>query len=236
MAVLALAAAGALAGSAIGATIGYAAIGASIGWVAGSIVGNMLFPPKVNNPPLPDAHLQVSSHGTFIPILYGSIRTKAIIVDGPDQFTKHEGESGGKGGGGSEPTPDTYSVEWLRCVLCESVGDHTIGRIWHTGRIVADYRTGADTQGELSLTIYDGASDQAADPTEESHYGAGLVSAYRNVASVVYAPLDLGDTSNALPNINIEVIQGAIHTDQPLEQENYNANSSRHGRQVVLRM
>lgn len=224
MAVLAIAAAGAWAGSAIGATVGFAALGTSVGWAVGSYVGNLLFTPKPATPPAQELHLQTASNGAGIPICYGSTRTEAIIVDGSDIATRHEGSSGGKGGG-SQPTPDTYSYPFIRVIWCESSGDHRPGREWHTGRIVADDRVG---NNELPEVFYDGDPSQGADPTEEAILGVDEVSAYRHVASSVYADLNLGETGNALPNINREIIQGATEVDKPLEQITYNANSSGH--------
>lgn len=224
MAVLALAVAGAYVG---GTALAGGAIGAAVGWTAGSLIGNMLFPPKAPQPPLQDLHVQISSNGAYIPQLYGSIRTRLLITDGADEFTRHAGESGGKGGG-SAPTPDTYSIDWFRGVICEGNGQHTIGRVWHTGRLVGDYRDGAENEGELPLVFYNGEATQEADPTEEAVFGAGMRSAFRNVASVVYTDLNLGETGNVLPNINVEVIQGAIEVDKPIEVALYNANSSGH--------
>lgn len=222
MAVLAFAVAGAYVG---GTALAGGAIGAAVGWTAGSLIGNMLFPQKASSPPLQDVHVMYSAAGAYIPQLYGSIRTRLIITDGADTFTRHEGDSGGKGGG-SQPTPDTYSIDWFRGLICEGNGQHTLGRVWHTGRMVGDYREGAANAGELPLVFYDGNATQTADPTEEAVFGAGMRSAFRNIASVVYTDLSLGETGNALPNINVEVIQGAIETDKPLEVIVQNNNTS----------
>lgn len=208
MAQLALTVAGALVGNAI-----LPGLGASLGALAGSALGTVLFPRRAQVPPLPDAFLQRSSYGAFLPIVYGSVRVPAIITDGADQFTKHEGDAGGKGGG-SQPTPGHYSVDWLAATYCESRGDHSFGRTWFNGRLVGNDVT---NDGELPKVSYDGAADQQPDPTEESFRGAGNVSAFRGVARDVYTDLDLSETGNAMPQINREIIKGEVETNKPIE-------------------
>ena len=93
MATLALAIAGAAAGSALlpagisllGATVTGAAIGSQIGALAGSYIDNALFGPSggsraVEGPRLQKVHLTASSEGAPIPRIYGRVRLGGQVI------------------------------------------------------------------------------------------------------------------------------------------------------------
>src|SRR4051812_43642076 len=82
---------GAFVGSFFGAT--------AIGFAVGSMLGGALFPSTVEGPKLSDLHLQGSSYGAPIPIVYGTIRTAGNVI-WQTQLSPHEHTSGGKGGVG----------------------------------------------------------------------------------------------------------------------------------------
>ena len=80
----------------------------------------------------------------------------------------HENKSGGKGG--PQVVTTTYSASF-DIVICESRGDHSLGRVWVNGQLKGDYRAGAASVGDLPLVFYDGNDEQMPDPTEEGIIG-----------------------------------------------------------------
>src|SRR5690348_8132439 len=90
-------------------------IGGPIGYLAGSLLGSLLFPQKVEGPRLSDLHLQTSSTGGMIPIVYGTMRVAPNVTWATD-LHEHEQDSGGKGG--PEVENFTYSASF-RLSLCE---------------------------------------------------------------------------------------------------------------------
>lgn len=188
--------------------------------------GGYLFPEKGNVPHPDEIRYHPPGYGNFRPYIWGTMRVAGIPVDGPPKLTAHEGSSGGKGGP-SEPTPTTYSIDFLREFFCVSRGTHGILAFWFNKRLVGDYRPGA-VSGELPVTIYNGASDQLPDPTEEAFYGVGNVTAYRNRLTCVFAGLGLADVGNMPPNVEALVINGLAHIDQPMTTVTVNNNPSGH--------
>ena len=60
-------------------------IGGAIGFMAGTLLGNLLDPPKIEGPRLNDLKLQTSEYGRPIPILYGTMRMSGNCI-WPRQF------------------------------------------------------------------------------------------------------------------------------------------------------
>lgn len=216
MAVLAIAAVGAVAGGVVGAGFGAVALGASIGWMAGSFLGNLFFgpsPPTQEGPRLTDLNVQSSAEGVGIPIVFGRARIAGnVIWAQPIKETRHEEEVGGKGmGGGGTQVSYTYSVSFA-IGLCEGpiAG---IRKIWADSKLIYDIGSGTDAaslivSSELakSILIYTGSETQTADPMIQSFEGAANTPAYRGLAYVVFEDLQLADLANHLPNITVEVL------------------------------
>lgn len=198
----------------VGAVIGSFFGATALGFAAGAMLGGALFPTTTEGPKLQDLHLQGSSYGAPIPIVYGTVRTAGNVI-WKTELTPHEHTSGGKGGSGTPQQKTTsYSASFDICI-CESKGDHTLGRVWVNGQLKGDYRDGASEVGELPLVFYDGNPAQAPDPTEEGIIGVGRVPAYRGVARVVLTDMDLSPYGNVIPIINFEILSGSV-TDCPV--------------------
>jgi hypothetical protein len=125
------------------------------------------------------------------------------------------GKGGGGGGGGTGPT---YAANFA-ILICESSGDHGLGRIWAgpDKRLVYDPATLRLESG--SLRFYDGAEDQMPDPLMESYMGAGAVSAYRGSAYIVIEGFDVSaHDGNRIPFLTIEVGHKGVTAPSDLGQ------------------
>lgn len=221
MATLALAAAGAAAGSTLlptgisflGATISGATIGAQVGALAGSYVDQALFASSgeaqvVRGPRLQDLRLLSSSEGSPIPRVYGRARIGGQIIwaDDLEEVVRTRvsggGGGGGKGiggGGGGTSTTVTYSYYASFAVgLCE--GDiSSIEKIW------------ADNQeldlSRLSYRVYQGSEDQDCDPLIEARLGGSNAPAFRGLSYIVFERLPLRDYGNRIPQLSFQVIR-----------------------------
>lgn len=202
-----------LVGAAIGGPLlGLGAIGASVGFMAGSMLGNVLDPPQSQGPRLTDLKLQTSSYGAVIPICYGVVRIAGNVIDQTD-LVEHEHTSGGKGG--PEVTNYTYSAS-VDVLICEGP-IAAVRRIWADSRLVYDARPEAEPVELIDFTLYLGDEDQLADPTFEALHGAGNVPAYRGLAHIVFADLDLSSYGNRLPQFTFEVVARG-HTDSTIRR------------------
>lgn len=197
MASLVLGAAGAVVGSFFGP------LGASIGWTLGAALGNALDPQKQQGPRLTDLHLQSSTYGTMIPVLYGTMREAGTVIWQTD-LVPHPQTEGGKGG--PEVTTYTYSASFA-IGLCEGPIDG-VRRVWADGRLVYDLSEGNATNA-FPFTLYLGTETQEPDPTIEADKGAGNVPAHRGLAYVVFDSVMLSDYGNRIPQLTFEIQQVA---------------------------
>ena len=175
MATLALAVAGAAAGSALlpggvtflGATLTGAAIGSQVGAVAGSLIDHALFAASgqtraLTGPRLSELRVTGSSQGAPIPRLYGRARIGGQIIWATDfeeeVVTSTQSSGGGKGGigqGASTRTTEYRYFASFAVALCE-------GEIAGLGRVWAD---GAELDlATLTHRLYSGQRD-ASSPT-----------------------------------------------------------------------
>jgi len=205
MAVLALAAAGSMIGGAMitGTVLGMS--GAAIGWMAGSMLGGILFAPKLpDGPRLNDLSVQNSSYGASIPRVWGANRIAGNVIWSTD-LVEHAHEEGGKGSGGSYTTY-TYTVSFA-VSLCEGPISG-VRRIWADGKLIYDTSVGVTNQigfTASSYTCYLGTEMQAVDPTIQAHMTN--TPAYRGQAYWVFADLELTKYGNRIPNLTFEVVQ-----------------------------
>jgi hypothetical protein len=227
MASLAIAAAGATIGGAIGWGTSYAGVAIALGWTAGATLGNALFPTKqpsqnYEGPRINELPIQTSSYGHPIPRVWGGARIAGnMIWTSGIKETKHVDEystGGGKGGGGSTSTSTTYTYSSSFAIaICEGeIGD--IGRIWADSQLVDAVAPDADMKdyyiqkslaysGAKSLTVYRGTEDQLPCPLIESYEGTGNVPAYRGIAYIVFEDFELGDYGNRRPSFEFEIVQ-----------------------------
>lgn len=205
-----------LAVSVAGAAVGFAVggpTGAQWGWMAGSVIGGLLFPMRVEGPRIADLRVQNSAYGQPIPIAYGTFRMAGNVIWMGTPI--EQSSSSGKGG----PSTTTYSARLSFAVgLCEGpiVG---VRRIWANAQLIYDLSAGATVANVMGsavaaegIRIYLGTNTQGPDPTMESELGAGNVPGYRNLAYVVFTDFDLSSYGNALPALSFEVVTSSSPT------------------------
>lgn len=212
MAVVALAAGGALLG---GSVIG-GSFGIGLGWLVGSTIGQLLFGGGEDTvregPRLGDLQVQSSTYGRAIPIIYGNARVAGNVIWATDirEVRNEERQGGGKGGG---PSVTTITYEYFgrfAVALCEGEVE-AVRRVWADGKLILDYSDTAEggrryKHGINIYRVYKGSEDQPPDPLIEADKGADSVPAHRGLCYIVFEDLPLRDFGNRLPNITAEVV------------------------------
>lgn len=206
MAQLAIAAAGAAVGFAVGGPGG-----AQIGWAVGSMVGAQFGPKqKSYGPRLEDLKVTGSEYGQTIPWAAGHPRIAGQVWWASQRREIATTTSQGKGGGGAESTSYSYEVD----ILYGLVNRQIIGvsRIWSNGKLIWTSLADSDTDSLVNsqneapwdrITVYTGESTQLPDPT----YDAAVPNApaYRSRGTVFIEGLQLGN-SGVIPNLTFEVV------------------------------
>lgn len=211
MAQLAIAAAGAAVGFAIGGPGG-----AQIGWAVGSMVGAQFGPKqKSYGPRLEDLKVTGSEYGQTIPWAAGHPRIAGQVWWASQRREIGTTTSQGKGGGGAESTSYTYEVDILYGLVNRQILD--VSRIWSNGKLIwtalvdSDEDSVINSQNEAPwdrITVHTGGSTQLPDPTYEA--AVANAPAYRGRGTVFIEGLQLGN-SGVIPNLTFEVvIDGAI--------------------------
>lgn len=211
MAQLAIAAAGAAVGFAVGGTGG-----AQIGWAVGSMVGAQFGPKqKSHGPRLEDLKVTGSEYGQTIPWAAGHPRIAGQVWWASQRREIGTTTSQGKGGGGAESTSYTYEVDILYGLVNRQILG--VSRIWSNGKLIWTSLADSDTDSLVNsqneapwdrITVYSGANGQMPDPA----YDAAVANApaYRGRGTVFIEGLQLGN-SGVIPNLTFEVvIDGAI--------------------------
>lgn len=189
-----------MASLALGA-VGYAIAG-PVGFMVGSLLGNLLFPQKIDGPRLSDLKLQGSQYGQMIPIVYGTMRLAGQVVWQTD-LTEHKHNGGGKGG----PSVTTYTYSASFAVkICK--GPITgVMKIWRAGELIYDASGLSEIDNsQIPVVFYLGSGSEGADPTMESVLGVGNVAAFRDDVVAVFTDWDLGEAGNTLPQLTFEVV------------------------------
>lgn len=208
MAELILGAAVSAGASALFPTVAWAG---SLGWTIGSALGAALFPrgPDMEGPRISDLRVQVSTLGSPIPMLRGSMRVAGCVIwSSGIRETKHE-TSQGKG---DPPTYTSYTYDVDVAVgVCEGAITG-IRKIWANGQLIYNRSETADAVtvavSAENVTVYTGSATQLPDPTMEAAEGAGNVPGYRGLAYVVMKQFDL--TNFGIPNFTFEVVQSGV--------------------------
>lgn len=188
MASLVIGVAGAVVGSFFGP------VGTSIGFALGSAVGNILFPNKPALAPH-DLHIQGSSYGAFLKIVYGTVRVAGNVIWETD-LQQHDG-----GGKGKTPTQQTFTASF-RVALCETAVV-AVRRFWAAGRL--NYDVNQPNGPTVPFVLYDGNAAQLPDPTEEAAEGVGNVPAYRGHSDVTFSDWDMTQFGNSIPQLSFEL-------------------------------
>jgi hypothetical protein len=215
MATLALAAAGAAAGSALlptgvsmlGLTLSGAAIGSQVGAFAGNYIDNALFGSSgqrraTEGPRLSNLHITASTEGAPIPRLYGRARLGGQIIwadEIRERIVTSRSAGNAKGAGGSEPASETteyrYSASFAVAISEGPISG--IGRVWADGAEIDLSR--------VTHRVYLGTETQLPDSTIVAIEGAGLAPAYRGVAYIVFENMALAVYGNRIPQLSFEV-------------------------------
>jgi hypothetical protein len=196
--------------------------GAMLGMALGAMLGGMIDPidPVVTSGPrLGDLKVQVSTWGTRVPVMWGSMRMAGNVIWAMDLIeSSTTTSSGGKGmGGGQESTTYSYSANFAVAV-CE--GEITgVRKIWANGKLIYSIASDADVDTmsassiiAAKMKIYTGSETQLADPTMEADKGVGNVPGYRGIAYIVFDGLELADYGNRIPNLEFEVIKSGVYS------------------------
>lgn len=194
----------------VGAGVGsfFGPLGTSIGWALGSAVGG-LFGPKPAQVPH-DLHIQGSSYGAFLKIIYGTVRISGNVTWETD-LQEHDG-----GGKGKTPGGPTFTASF-RVSLTETQVVSVL-RFWAAGRLNYDInQPGGPT---IPFTLYDGNSSQLPDPTEEAAEGVGNVPAYRGHSSVVFSDWDMTQFGNSIPQLSFELATKGVAGALAIVQRN----------------
>jgi len=198
-------------GAVIGAQFGMPGLGFALGSALGGAVDPEVI--KSTGPRLEDLKVQASTYGVMIPVMYGTQRVAGnVLWASPMRETVTTTEDDGKGGPVSETTTYSYSID-VAIGICE--GEIAgIRKVWANGTLI--YNIGDDADGITlaasaaniadSMEEYLGTETQLPDPTIEGIEGAGNVPAYRGIAYVVIADMQLANYGNRIPNIEFEVV------------------------------
>lgn len=226
MATLALAAAGAAAGSALlpagvsvlGATMTGAAIGSQIGAIAGSFVDQALFGPSgqsraVEGPRLKDLHFTASTEGASIPRLYGRARLGGQVIWADaieERSSTSTQETGGapKGGGSSSSVSTTTYRYYASFAVAIAEGEVSgLGRVWADSVEIDIAR--------YTHRFYKGSETQTPDSLIEGLLGAGNAPAFRGTAYIVFEKLPLAAFGNRIPQLSFELYRSV----EPFNQQ-----------------
>lgn len=174
-------------GGVVGAFFGYP----QLGFLVGSLIGAALEPgTQTEGPKLDDLKVTVSTYGTGISLLYGTMRMGGNVIFSTDKIDVATTESQGKGGG-NEVTSHNYFVH-MATALCE--GPITaVRKRWFDGALKYDQSSGIPIESALAsaaspyatATVYLGTDPQLPDPTMESIKGIGNVPGYQGIAYVM---------------------------------------------------
>lgn len=218
---------GQVAGGIVGGAIGFM-IGGPFGWAKGALygaqigitVGGLIDPPKgpsLNGPRLSDLSAQVSTYGTPIPRIYGTVATHGNVIwlqgNKLTEVARKE-KQGGKGGGGGA-TVKTYSYYATFAVGLADVSKtgpiQGVRRIWVGGNLIYDAGPDdpetiiASNQAAQGFRVYFGDEDQMPDTRMQADLGVGNCPAYRGLAYIVFYDFALKDYGNSLMAAQVKV-------------------------------
>lgn len=188
---LSLTALGVRTASVLGA-IGTTVLGRSLEVAATSLISrslNQAFAHRPQGPRLMELHLQGSSEGAPIPLVFGRARLAGQVIWAAP-FQEVDGRGGGKGGSSQGRYTVSFAVG-----LCQGLV-RRIGRVWANGRPL-------DLSG-FAWRLHRGAEDQLPDPLIAAAEGANAP-AYRGLAYVVFEDFSLDEFGATLPQLSFEV-------------------------------
>lgn len=183
------------AGSAVGGPIGGA-----IGAIIGQQIDARLFAPKARQGPrLGELAVQISSYGSQIPKLFGTMRVAGTVIWATDLREERSKSGGGKG----RPKTVDYSYSADFAVALSARAILAVRRIWADGKLLRG--AAGDFKTATGYRLHLGGEEQEIDPLIASAEGAGQAPAYRGIAYAVFEHFELADYGNRIPSLTFEV-------------------------------
>jgi hypothetical protein len=197
MATVILSAVGTYFGGPIGSAVG-AAIGQQIDR---AIIGGGK---AREGPRIKELHIQTSSYGTQVPVIFGAMRVAGTVIWSTDLMETRRKNGGGK----SRPATINYSYSASFAVALSSRPVARIGRIWADGNLLRG--TAGDFKSETIFRFHNGYGDQPMDPLLSSAETTGQCPAHRGLAYAVFEDFQLADFGNRIPSLTFELFEREI--------------------------
>ncbi|OBQ58033.1 hypothetical protein EFV37_13165 [Mesorhizobium loti] len=227
-----------LAGAAVGGGLLGSIVTTAVG-IGINLAIAYFFPQKIKGPRAESLKAQTSQYGDQLARVYGSIRTAGAVIwlkgDHVDEHVKTERQGKALG-----PEVTTYSYTATFAVAFAWNGPATaITRIWADDKLIFDVSfealqdaiasggNGIGVAKGASVTLHLGTDDQQPDPDIEADRGAGLVPAWPGIVYVVIKNLPLDEFGIRVPNIEAEILKGAILATASIDGFSTNANEWR---------
>jgi len=173
-------------------------VGAALGRLGGGVVDGAIFGRARQGPRLRELQVQLSSYGTQLPKLFGTMRVAGTVIWATD--LREAASTSGKGAG--RTTQYSYSASFAVALSGRPI--RGIRRIWAEGKLLrgaaGDWKT--RTGG---FRWYPGDEAQLPDPLIASRVGIADAPAYRGIAYAVFEDLALADFGNRIPSLTFEV-------------------------------
>ena len=193
--------------TAVGGAIG-GPVGAALGGLLGQAADARVFAPKRRDGPrLAELRVQVSSYGTQIPRLFGTMRVAGTVFWATDLVERRDRQGSGKG----RPGTTRYSYLANFAVLLSARPIRRVGRVWADGRLIRGQA--GDWKVRTGFRVHRGGEDQAVDPLIAS--AEGQAPAVRGCAYLVFEGLELAEFGERIPSLTFEVVadEGPVRAD-----------------------
>ena len=206
--------AGQIVGGVVGGIVGFfaggnVALGASIGMA----IGGYIDPPKGPKgraPSASDLAVQTATYGASLSRGYGTYATLGNVfwVEGNSLRAEEVEAEGGKGGDPSGPS--TYAIYGTFAVGFGEGEIDGFGRIWCSGKLVADYAGSsltsvlATNENGGTITLYHGSASQLPDDRIQADMGAANTPAYRGLHYIVFKDWPMADYGNTLMGMQVK--------------------------------
>lgn len=208
-----------VAGGIIGSAVGMPGLGAMLGGQLGGYIERRGADPiRQEGPRLDDLHVQVSSYGSPIFRVWGTMRVAGNIIWSGDKVQSSTTETSGGGKAGPEVATTAYHYHSSFAIaICAGPIDRLL-RIWADGKLIYSIVPTNDSIigiSGLNFTLYEGNETQVADPIIEAEIGAGDVPGFRGLCYIVFDTFPLALFGNRIPNFSFDVTTNASEDDVP---------------------
>ena len=208
-----------VAGGIIGSFVGAPHLGMMIGGALGGYIERKNADPiRQEGPRLDDLKVQVSSYGSPIYRVWGTMRIAGNIIWAGNKIQSSTTETSGGGKDGPEVATTAYHYHSSFAIaICVGPVDRLL-RIWADGKLIYSVIPSNDSIigiSGLNFTFYEGNETQVADPIIEAVIGAGDVPGFRGMCYVVFESFPLALFGNRIPNFSFDVTTNASEDDVP---------------------